>query len=310
MEKVPKVSIVIPTMNRKDEVVECLRSVEKTNYPNYAVIVVDDATTDGTLEEIKRSFRDVRVIRNDENKGAAASRKIGLENSDGEYIMFLDSDTIVDDKAVEELVNGFAVFPEAGLVAPIIYFEERDRIFYAGAKISLLTSKAVFRELGRKDKGQFNKIEIIKNGHAPTAFMVKREAIHAAGGFDSTFYMGFEESDLAKRIEKLNYQIVFNPKAKVWHQDPTPKYKSKLSEFLFYICFRNEKIAYYTSKNRIRYMKRHANRINLSLFLTLFLPASLLIYSIKCVFSRRPAMLASIFKGSFDGLKSLFSPSA
>jgi GT2 family glycosyltransferase len=306
MEMVSKVSIVVPAMNRKDEVVACLISIQKTDYPNYEVVVVDDASTDGMPLEVEGKFKDVKLIRNYENRGAAISRNLGAGSSEGEYIFFLDSDTVIEEGTVQELVNGFGAFPGTGVVVPMIYYhEERDRIWFAGARISLVTSKAKYRGLGDLDRGQFHRVEVINNGHPPCAFMVKREVFDAVGGFDATFFMGFEESDLAKHIENQGYHIVFNPRAKVWHKIPRLRYESKLREFLFYVSFRNERIAYHTSRNRIRYMKRYAGKIRLSLFVTLFLPASLVVYAIKCVFSKRLAMLVSIFRGSVDGLKDL-----
>ncbi len=301
----PLVSVIIPTMNRKDEVIECLDFVAKSNYPSFEVIVVDDASSDNTPDEIRRIFDWVHLIVSPQNNGAAISRNLGANYATGKYLFFLDSDAVINESTIENLINGFDTFPNAGMVSPIIYYyDDKDKIWYAGATINLLTSKAKYREIGKTDVGQFNQMEIIPSGHAPTAFMVKAQAFQDTGGFDINFYMGFEESDLAKRIETLGYAIVFNPGAKAWHRIPTLHFNNPLSEFLTYTSYRNSKIAYHTSKNRISYMRRYAGKTNFSLFLAFFLPASIAIYTMKCILGWNPGLLTSIFRGTFDGLKS------
>ncbi len=304
--KFAKVSIIIPTRNRKDDILACLASLKENTYPNYEIIVIDDASDDGTTAEIPKKFPDVLLIRNEISEGAPFSRNRGAEISSGEYLFFLDSDTVVDRICIDELTKVFRDYPSAGLAAPIIYyFEDNKRIWFAGARISLLTSKAHYRGIGKLDDGRFSNVEVLENGHAPTASMIKRVLFNEVGGFDHTFFIGFEEPDIAKRIEKAGYKIMFAPTSKVWHKVPVLeyKYKNRLSEFLFYISFRNPNIAYHTSKNRVRYMKRYTNSLIFIVFLILFLPISVVIYLQKSILSWQPEMALNIMKGSIDGLK-------
>lgn len=301
-----KVSIIIPSKNRKQDVLDCIASLKESTYPSYEVIVVDDASDDGTIQEIQKLFPDIRLIRNETVKGAAFSRNKGAEISSGEFLFFLDSDTVVDGLCIGKLTKVFSEYPSAGLVAPMIYyFEDKKRIWFAGASISLLTSKAYYRDIDKLDDGRFSDVEVIKNGHAPTAYMIKNTVFDQVRGFDSTFFMGFEESDLAKRIENAGYKIMFAPMAKVWHKIPVlgNQYNNKLLEFLFYISFRNPNIAYHTSKNRIRYMGRYAGSLSFVVFLVVYLPVSLIVYMLKSFLSFQPRMGFSILLGSIDGLK-------
>lgn len=301
-----KISIIIPTHNRKEEVLSCLESIKKIDYPNYEVVVVDDCSTDSSQEAIKKKFSEVKLIKNGNRLGAAASRNKGIKNSTGEYLFFLDSDTEVEPDILTKLLNGFEKYPGAGMVTPMIYYyEDKKRIWYAGGQINLLTSKAEFRCMNEIDRGQFSCIEVLKNGHAPTAFMVSRAAINKDGSFNTNLFMGFEEPFLAKKLERSGFQIIFNPKAKMYHKIRFPKYKNRLSEFLFDISvsFRNENIAFHTSKNRIIYMRTYASWKNFLLFLIFFLPSCLLIYTFKGLCSSRIRMILSIFLGTLTGLR-------
>lgn len=304
--KFPRISIIIPTRNRVEDLLDCLKSLKRINYPNYEIIVIDDYSEDNTIFHVQNQYPDVILVINKRNEGAAISRNKGASVASGKYLFFLDSDTEVDRQCLDELILAFIKRPSAGLVAPrIYYFGDRKRIWYSGATISLLTSMAHYKDIGKVDDGTFSDIEVIKNGHAPTAFMIKKEVFDEVNGFDPSFFMGLEEADLARRIEKAGYEIILAPMAKVWHKIPVLewKYKSKFSEFLFYISFRNATIAYHTSKNRIRYMKRHAGLLNFVIFLAIFLPLSAFVYVLKSVLSKQYMMGIYIIKGSIDGLR-------
>lgn len=306
MDKLPLVSIIIPVYNRLAELQACLGSVRRLNYSNLEIIVVDDCSSQDPMAAVSAQFPAVRVLRHRQNAGAAQSRNDGARAARGEYLFFLDSDTAVHPELIRELVRSFINFPRAGLVAPMIYYHgERQRIWYAGATVSLLTSQAHYRGINEWDRGQFP-VGVLVNGHAPTAAMVRADIFQRIGGFDSSpdFYMGFEEPDLAKRIEKAGFLIVFNPRAKLWHKIPVPKFQGhSAKEFFYYISFRNPKIAYTTSRNRVTYMRRYAPKLNYFIFRLIFLPLSLAIYWLKSACSHQPEMWQSIRQGTCDALK-------
>ena len=98
MELSGKVSIVIPTYNRKKDLMQCLISVENLLYSKIKVIVVDNASTDGTSEIIKRVFPRIKIVKNARNLGVSGGRNTGLKylNTATKFILFLDHDIIVE----------------------------------------------------------------------------------------------------------------------------------------------------------------------------------------------------------------------
>lgn len=302
-----KISIITPVYKRQAEISTCLLSLQRSKYANREIIVIDDNSADGTDDYLRQHFPEVKLLVNKQNRGASFSRHAGAVAATGEILFFLDSDTVVAPDTLTTLAAAFEKYPQAGLVAPIIYYRsDPKRIWFAGATISLLTSQAFYRGSNEIDRGQYRE-GIFPNCHAPTAAAIKRQAYFAAGGFDEKrgFYMGFEEPDLAKRIEQKGYQIVFTPRAKVWHDLTVPPFKNSWQRFWrdITISFRNEKIAFTTSRNRITYMRRYAPPFNYVVFLIVFLPLSVALYFIKSLVPHRWDLWRGVWRGTLAGLK-------
>ncbi len=110
-----KVSIVIPTWNRKNDLGKCLTSINKLNYPSIEVIVVDNGSSDGTREMLQNEYPDIKVISNENNLGAPYARNQGILVSSGDYIWFLDNDTeIIFPNTLSHMLDILEAYP-AGL---------------------------------------------------------------------------------------------------------------------------------------------------------------------------------------------------
>src|SRR6267143_6101737 len=115
------VSVVIVTRNRRTDVIECISSVLRSKYPGRVeVIVVDNGSTDDTEVAVRREFPSVSFTYNGSNLGLVGGRNIGQSKSHGEYLLFLDSDTTVDENMIFHLEE-FAGRKEVGFVAPKMY---------------------------------------------------------------------------------------------------------------------------------------------------------------------------------------------
>lgn len=301
--KEPLVSVIIPTYNRKKDVIECIKSIKKSNYKNIEIIVIDNVSTDGTYEEVKKKFPDIIVKRNKKNLGSAFSRSRGIKIAKGEFLLFIDSDVEIDKNAINELVKTFDN-KEIGLAMPLIYYYDNPKqIFCAGAIISLKTGMTKYPNSRDIDSGQFNKIKIIKNGHAMTMFMTKKSIAKKVGGFDTSYYFFYEESDFALKIEKRGYKIALVPFAKAWHKVP-PSYTRNPFSIFFRGCkdVRSKITAYYIGRNRVKFFKKHANKIEFLIFCFTFFYFYLIIYTIKFIINKKFDFAISFIKGSFVGL--------
>lgn len=118
----PKISIIIPIYNTQDYVIECVASAVNQTYQNIEIILVNDGSTDLSMEIINQTFDDSRIVTlNQTNQGLSAARNTGIKYSTGEYLFFLDSDDAIVDEAIEILVNNLPDEQEAIIVGNHVF---------------------------------------------------------------------------------------------------------------------------------------------------------------------------------------------
>jgi len=255
-------------------------------------IVVDDASTDGTYEEIQETFSEnnVKIIRCHEEKLVAECRNIGLENSKGEYVFFIDDDVVVDQSAISELVKFMQRNEHVGVAGPIIlYLNTPNIIWSAGIKENLWTTLGKF--IGQNEiDGRFN--HPIMCDAIPTAFMVRKSIAIEIRFNSKLFPIQFEEIDFCIRYNRAGYTITVVPWARVWHERPTATF------------LRNPLRTYFDVRNRfLRHKLWSVNSMQYicSGMFALFIPLIYVIISIK--FSTDyTKTLTAILKGLKDGL--------
>jgi glycosyltransferase involved in cell wall biosynthesis len=176
----PTVSVVIPTFNRRRRLAETLASVRAQTFTDHEVVLVDDASTDGTAAWVRRAFPEVRVVRLARNMGPAAARNRGIDAARGPLIAFLDADDLWRADYLRALT------PELLDPRIVVAFSSLDRIDARGSVTSL-------RAMRRGASG-------LSVWPVPSASIVRRSAVAAEGGFDPGFHRMFEDVDLFARL--------------------------------------------------------------------------------------------------------------
>jgi GT2 family glycosyltransferase len=250
MNRFPTVVTVILTWNKRDILVEGVRSVLAMDYPANRVLVVDNASSDGSADAIRTIFPDVRVIQNDQNYGAIQGKNVGFREalqSRPDYVFALDNDLVADPSALGEMVKLAESDPVIGLVGAKIYdYEEKDLILSAGSKIDY--TENVLRQYGRgeRDRGQFDRVMSVDHvgmGHV----LIRHSVFEAIGLLDEGYVgYGYEDVDYCVRATKAGFQILYCPTAKVWHRP-----HSGVGVYSF-------RKKYLESRNAVRFMKQHA----------------------------------------------------
>jgi GT2 family glycosyltransferase len=286
----PLVSVIIPTFNRKDDLLLCLNSLKNSTYPNLEIIVVDNASTDGTYNAVKQIFPDVKIVINDRNLGVTGGRNRGAIESRGDYLLFLDHDMIVDKQMIEELLKAVRVDPKIGIAGPIIYYyDEPSKVWAAGTSISMLTGKISFNDKVTNTK--HFEVQVI-----PATIIVKREVLDKVGLFDETFFATYEDTDFCFRIRKAGYKVVCVPEAKAWHKIPIDSKSQEL---------RLLSRSYYIARNRIIFMKKHARLSNFMVFLILFVPIYAIYYTWLGLRYLKLHFIKEYWRGLFEGLREI-----
>ncbi len=230
-------SVIIVSWNVRDLLRNCLRSIrqETSDQQQTEIIVVDNASSDNTLEMLRGEFPDVRVIANTENLGFTRGNNQGLALAQGRYFFLLNPDTELRPNTLESLITHMDAHPRIGIIGPQLYYgdgtlQSSRRRFPTLATAFLESTKlqqwfprnrALIRYymLDTRDD-ETRQVDWI-NG---SAMFVRREVYDQVGGFDERFFMYSEELDWCYRAKQAGWQIVYFPTVQVTH------YEGKSSE--------------------------------------------------------------------------------
>ena len=205
-------SIIIPTYNGIRHMKPCLDSILSQDYPDFELIVVDNASMDGTVEFIRTHYPSVRIVENHQNRGYAGGCNDGYRVSHGEYILMLNSDTVLFSTCLSELDRSISSYPLCGMYAPKILYPD-GTINAAGSEASLSGSAW---ERGKGEKNGYNTPCEVFGPHGAAA-LFSREVIEITGGFDEDFFLFVEETDLAYRARLAGYSCRYVPGAVIYH---------------------------------------------------------------------------------------------
>lgn len=297
----PLVSVVIVTSNRKGDAIECIDSVLNSSYKPIEIIVVDNASTDNTAQELQQRYSDnIKLIKSAKNLYAGGGRNLGAKLAKGEYLLFIDSDNVVDKDMVKNMIEGIQRNKDMaiGLSGPFTYYKSSpNRLCWVNNRISMLTSITVFSGSGEINDGQYDKASFIKVGHIPNVFMVNRDIFREVGGIDEEYVMHYEESDLAEKIKRTGYEIVLFPQAKTWHKLPLKSERGHKS-----FQGRNPNMVYYVSRNRIFFMRKNSRGLRLFLFMVIFSNLFLVYNLTILLLNRRFGLIKLLLNGYIDGI--------
>ncbi|MBS4058436.1 MAG: glycosyltransferase family 2 protein [Bacteroidales bacterium] len=245
-QKYPLVSIITVNYNQSKVTCALIDSLNKITYPNFEIIVIDNASPDDDASLIKRTYPNVVFVENPINYGFAAGNNFGLMRARGEYVLLLNNDIEVMPNFMEPLVNKLASDKTIGAVSPLIkFYYAPDTIQYAGyTPINYITMRNTALGHKQKDTGQFDQDYETAYAHG-AAMMVPIEVVKQVGLMSYIFFLYYEEADWCARIKRAGYSIHFVHNSKVLHKESVST--GKLSTLKIY----------YLNRNRIVFMRRN-----------------------------------------------------
>ena len=208
--------------NGKPLTLECLESLAAIRYENAAVILVDNASTDGTADAVRKAYGGrVAVIENPENLGFARGNNVGIRRAldeGADFVLLLNNDTVVDPALVDSLVAVIAGSKDIGIVGPKIYYASQpDRIWFAGGEV--LLSRGLSRHIGirERDTGRHDSVRDV-DYVTGCALLARREVFEKIGYLDPVFAAYYEDTDFCMRARRAGFRVVYAPAGKVWHK--------------------------------------------------------------------------------------------
>ena len=243
------VSVIIINYNTKDLTMNCLRSVyaSKTGYA-YEVILVDNASSDGSVEEISQIFPNVRIIANKENVGFGRANNQAAEVSTGRYLYILNSDTEIEKDVIQNVVSYGDANPEAGIIGNRSHFPD-GRPQESVYKFPSLLSELIFFAIGIIKMGDIFLFKLNKyNDLQPDAplevdvvagfsMFIKRELYEQIGLFNERIFMFYEDNELCYRAKKTGYKNIYFPGAAIMHVNGGSVRKYRQNHAMLIKCY-------------------------------------------------------------------------
>jgi GT2 family glycosyltransferase len=294
----PKVAIIILNWNGKEDTIECLESVKEITYLNYEILLVDNGSTDGSIECFRERYPGMEIIENTENLGFAEGNNVGIRRAMDEgadYVLLLNNDTVVDKEFLGWLVKVAESDPKIGFVGPKVYYYDycgrKDVLNFAGGKLNIW--KGISYHIGKNeiDNGQYNEIKKVDFVEG-SCLLVKNKTIQKIGLLDSVYFTYWEENDWCMKGFKAGYYAVFAPIAKIWHKVAASN--------------KGKKNIYYLTRNRFWFMKRYANAKQYFTFLLFFMTFQLwYLIGIYIIYKTDYVMFKCFCKGVIDGFRKI-----
>lgn len=287
-----KVSIIIVNWNGLSHLKKCLPTLEKITYPNYEVILVDNASSDGSQEFVKKNFTKIKIIQNKKNLGFSGGNNEGFKKANGDYILLLNNDTTVEKTFVSEMVKKLESDKLIGGVqGKLRSMDYPDRLDSIGAFLTSTGFLYHYRYF-QKDLPKYD-TEIYLYSAKGACMLFKKKVIDEVGLFDDDFFAYFEETDFCHRVWLAGYTIMYAPKSVIYHKVGGTSNSMN-----------NAFIQYHSFKNRINsYLKNLSSQELIKILpLHLFLCE---IAAIGFILKGKPALFLAINKAIFWNIKSI-----
>ncbi len=331
-----KVFIIILNWNGAKDTIDCLKSLENIDYPDFEILVVDNGSTDDSVLKIKSQISNLKnkvvLIENKENLGFPAGNNVGIKYAleyGADYVLLLNNDTVVDGNFLKEMVAVGESNALIGILGPKIYFyDDPKRIWFAGGSFNWFRGSAHigFGEIDSQNYQSEKEVGFITG----CAMLVKKEVFAALGEprpagraalraslapserekiglLDERFFLYYEDTDFCLKAKKAGFKCFFAPKAKIWHKIPVESLKTKLSGAVEKIGAPS--VHYYHHRNALLLIQNNAP-FAIKIIKHFWVVWKLLKQSIKIIFfpSKREASSAIVrgfsdyYRGRFGSL--------
>ncbi|MEH1981761.1 glycosyltransferase family 2 protein [Nostoc sp.] len=244
------VSIILVNYNGAEILADCLNSIEKfIDIPNYEIIVVDNASSDGSVELIAEQFPEVSLIKQAKNSGFGTGNNAGAKLASGEFLLLLNTDTVLNSNILPHLIELMEADQQVGIIGPKLLNSDGSLQISVSPALGIkgeykalqmhrdyqnITKKSLIEQKFQ----QIQEVDIVVGA----AFFIRSSLFHKLSGFDENFFMYFEESDLCQRAQCQGYKIIYTPYVSLIH---LKGYSIQKAANIMSIEYRRSQIYYY-----------------------------------------------------------------
>jgi len=240
------VSIIVVNWNGMKYIKDCLESLLKQTYKNFEIVVVDNASTDGSIEYVEKNFPMVNVIKNKKNLGFAEGNNIGINNCQGQYVALFNPDAVAEKDWLLRLVTSLKTSEKiGGACGKLYYLGDRfgkDAVFCTWSKVNPFSAAPY----NFRNNEPTSNIDYLTGA----AMVVKKNVIQKIGLLDPQYFLYFDETDWCARMIRAGFDLVYVPTAIAWHT-----VSGLVSE--------SDKKIYYMERSRLRFATKNFDSIYL-----------------------------------------------
>jgi hypothetical protein len=213
----PEVTVVVLNYNGKKHIQKCLDSIFRMNYPRFRVVVVDNASNDGSLFSVKQQFPKAKIVEYCRNYGFAKAYNMALEEIESDFIVLLNNDVRVEPEWLNELMPYISDNDEVSAVTPkMLFMQNTSAINAAGGKCDIYGS-GWNRGNGEIDNGQYERVEEVFYANCG-AVVIRKNAWKDVGPFDEQYFLYGEDLDWCWRARLKGYRIFYLPQSRIYHE--------------------------------------------------------------------------------------------
>jgi GT2 family glycosyltransferase len=292
----PLVYVVMLNYNGPQDALECLASLTKLTYPNKHILVVDNGSTDDSIQIISQHYPEVEILAIAPNRGFGGGMNAGMQHAleaGADLVFTTSNDTWIAPHSLEALVQYLE--PGVGALAPLIYYASLPQTIWSGG------GKTSRWNLEKRDRLQ-NRLEppglpaFIEQDFVTCAVLFTRQALEEAGMFDEGFYIYYEDSDHCFRLRRAGFRIRMVPAAKLWHKVAASSGGSN-----------SPGERYWMARSSLRFFRKHAKRWQIPI-VVVWRTLSALRTTLRLLWRRKPEALKAYWRGLRDGLGDLRKP--
>lgn len=245
----PLLFVVVLTNNRRDDTLACLDSLQRSDYQNMKIILLENLSMADAAGEVEHNLPNVQTIRLHENLGYAGNNNIGIRaalEQGAEWILVLNDDTVLDPSCLSLLIEVAEREPRIGVLGPMVYhFDEPQIIQTAGGSLG---RSWMIRHLGQDqhDRGQFDTVREV-DWISGCAILVRGALVEEIGMLDADYFLYWEEVEWCVRARKKGWRICHVPQAKLWHKGVKQYSNYQPKPY----------VTYYVTRNHLYTLKKH-----------------------------------------------------
>ena len=305
-EQLGSIYIIVLNWNQWALTADCIQSllqVESPHLHTFQIVVVDNASRDGSIEKLEGLFpNQITLLRNAANLGFSGGNNVGIKyalKQSADYIMLLNNDTKVGADFLKPLLERLCKQTNIGVSTPKIYFMHRSRVIWAvGGEIIRWSGKGRARGQNEVDVGQHDQAQPVDFA-AGCCFLAKRAVFEQVGMLDEAYFAYFEDVDWSQRVWKCGWEVWYEPESDVWHvagasiSSTDPKSQGHRTPFLIYLL----------ARNNLWFIQSHLSGLWRLTALLAFFARDVFYYSAAYLLLFRFQKLKSLWRGVYDGTR-------